>query len=55
LYVSDDSNVWHRAEFGKHRIEEDAYTTDLKTDTAQRFSMIQFRLGALGIIFEKAV
>ncbi|KAL2695743.1 hypothetical protein AAEP93_003836 [Penicillium crustosum] len=26
LYVSDDSNVWHRAEFGNHRIEEDAYT-----------------------------
>ncbi|KAJ5549717.1 hypothetical protein N7535_002346 [Penicillium sp. DV-2018c] len=26
LYISDDSNVWHRAEFGKHRIEEDAYT-----------------------------
>ncbi|KAJ5951471.1 uncharacterized protein N7479_009884 [Penicillium vulpinum] len=26
LYVSDDSIVWHRAEFGKHRIEEDAYT-----------------------------
>ncbi|KAJ5761856.1 uncharacterized protein N7511_005238 [Penicillium nucicola] len=26
LYISDDTNVWHRAEFGKHRIEEDAYT-----------------------------
>lgn len=26
LYVSDDSNTWHRAEFGSHRLEEDAYT-----------------------------
>lgn len=26
LYVSDDSSEWHRAEFGGHRIEEDAYT-----------------------------
>lgn len=26
LYVSDDSIVWHRAEFGKHRLEQDAYT-----------------------------
>ncbi|OJJ43691.1 hypothetical protein ASPZODRAFT_19408 [Penicilliopsis zonata CBS 506.65] len=26
LYVSDDARVWHRAEFGNHRLEEDAYT-----------------------------
>jgi hypothetical protein len=26
LYISDDASVWHRAEFGHHRIEEDAYT-----------------------------
>ena len=26
LFVSDDSVTWHRAEFGKHRLEEDAYT-----------------------------
>jgi photosystem II stability/assembly factor-like uncharacterized protein len=26
MYVSDDSLTWHRAEFGEHRLEEDAYT-----------------------------
>ncbi|KAJ5909191.1 Vacuolar protein sorting/targeting protein 10 [Penicillium taxi] len=26
LYISDDSTEWHRAEFGGHRIEQDAYT-----------------------------
>lgn len=26
LYISDDATEWHRAEFGGHRIEEDAYT-----------------------------
>lgn len=26
LFVSDDSSTWHRAVFGKHRLEEDAYT-----------------------------
>lgn len=26
LYVSDDSNEWHRAEFGGSRLEENAYT-----------------------------
>ena len=26
LYVSDDSKEWHRAEFGGHRIEQDAFT-----------------------------
>jgi Sortilin, neurotensin receptor 3,/Sortilin, neurotensin receptor 3, C-terminal len=26
LYVSDDSSQWHRAEFGKHKVMEEAYT-----------------------------
>jgi len=26
LYVSNNTQVWHRAEFGEHKIEEDAYT-----------------------------
>ncbi|KAJ5533678.1 Vacuolar protein sorting/targeting protein 10 [Penicillium frequentans] len=26
LYVSDDSHEWHRAEFGGHKVEKDAYT-----------------------------
>ena len=26
LYVTDDSSQWHRAEFGQHKVEEDAYT-----------------------------
>ncbi|KAK8162966.1 vacuolar protein sorting/targeting protein 10 [Phyllosticta citrichinensis] len=26
LYVTHDSNNWHRAEFGAHKLEEDAYT-----------------------------
>ena len=26
MYVTDDGSKWHRAEFGEHRLEEDAYT-----------------------------
>ena len=26
LYVTDDAQIWHRAHFGGHKIEEDAYT-----------------------------
>ena len=26
LFVTDDATIWHRCEFGQHRIEEDAYT-----------------------------
>lgn len=26
LYVTDDAKIWHRAEFGGHKIEQDAYT-----------------------------
>ncbi|KAF2763787.1 glycosyl hydrolase [Teratosphaeria nubilosa] len=26
MYVTDDSLTWHRAEFGEHKLEEDAYT-----------------------------
>ncbi|KAI9927316.1 vacuolar protein sorting/targeting protein PEP1 [Aspergillus wentii] len=26
LYVTDDAKTWHRAEFGSHRLEENAYT-----------------------------
>ncbi|KAK3112199.1 vacuolar protein sorting/targeting protein PEP1 [Teratosphaeriaceae sp. CCFEE 6253] len=26
MYVSDDAQNWHRAEFGGHKLEEDAYT-----------------------------
>ncbi|GME22228.1 hypothetical protein GTA08_BOTSDO13400 [Neofusicoccum parvum] len=26
LYVTDDTRTWHRAEFGQHRLKEDAYT-----------------------------
>ena len=26
MYVTDDANTWHRAEFGEHKLEEDAYT-----------------------------
>lgn len=26
MYVTDDSEIWHRAQFGEHKLEEDAYT-----------------------------
>ncbi|KAK4540808.1 hypothetical protein LTR36_008885 [Oleoguttula mirabilis] len=26
MYVTDDAQTWHRAEFGEHKLEEDAYT-----------------------------
>ncbi|KAK5130912.1 hypothetical protein LTR08_001576 [Meristemomyces frigidus] len=26
MYVTDDTKTWHRAEFGEHKLEEDAYT-----------------------------
>ncbi|KAJ5366905.1 hypothetical protein N7541_000846 [Penicillium brevicompactum] len=51
LYVSDDATVWHRAEFGTHRIEEDAYTilesTNYSIQIDVQTTMHKNRMGSL--------
>ncbi|CAG8216318.1 unnamed protein product [Penicillium salamii] len=51
LYVSDDATVWHRAEFGSHRIEEDAYTilesTNYSIQIDVQTTMHKNRMGSL--------
>lgn len=51
LYVSDDATVWHRAEFGSHRVEEDAYTilesTNYSIQIDVQTTMHKNRMGSL--------
>ncbi|KAF1992071.1 vacuolar protein sorting protein [Aulographum hederae CBS 113979] len=64
LYVTDDTKTWHRAEFGQHRIEEDAYTilestnysiqVDVRTTTKAEFGNL-FTSNSNGTYFTKNI
>ena len=53
LYVTDDSSQWHRAEFGRHRIEEDAYTILESTNYSIQLDVLNdFRpQNPMGVLF----
>lgn len=52
LYVTDDAVVWHRAEFGKHKLEEDAYTVLESTDYSIQVDVMNTgRFGSMGVLF----
>jgi photosystem II stability/assembly factor-like uncharacterized protein len=51
LYVTKDAKIWHRAEFGDHRIEQDAYTILESTNYSIQVQ-VQTVKGALdGVLF----
>ena len=43
LYVTDDSSTWHRAEFGQHKVEEDAYTILESTNYSMQVDVLGSR------------
>ncbi|TIA56848.1 Oligoxyloglucan reducing end-specific cellobiohydrolase [Aureobasidium pullulans] len=65
MYVTDDAKTWHRAEFGKHKLEENAYTllesTNYSIQVDLMASSITSPMGALftsnsnGTYFTKSI
>ncbi|EYE93807.1 vacuolar protein sorting/targeting protein 10 [Aspergillus ruber CBS 135680] len=52
LFVSDDSITWHRAEFGNHRLEEDAYTILESTNYSIQVGVLtSSRSNGMGTLF----
>lgn len=51
LYVTTDSITWHRAEFGDHRIEEDAYTILESTNYSLQVDVMNHQITDMGVLF----
>ncbi|KAL9621009.1 MAG: hypothetical protein Q9160_004527 [Pyrenula sp. 1 TL-2023] len=51
LYVSDDATTWHRAEFGDHKLEEDAYTILESTNYSIQVDVMTQQKTAMGAIY----
>ncbi|KAL1965296.1 hypothetical protein VTN77DRAFT_5898 [Rasamsonia byssochlamydoides] len=52
LYVTDDAKVWHRAEFGNHKLEEDAYTVLESTNYSIQVDVMNTgRMTNMGVLF----
>lgn len=52
LYVTDDASIWHRAEFGGRKIEEDAYTILESTNYSIQVDVLTTdRDSAMGVLF----
>ena len=43
MYVTDDASTWHRAEFGEHKLEEDAYTLLESTNYSMQVDVLTTR------------
>ncbi|KAF2467591.1 vacuolar protein sorting/targeting protein 10 [Lindgomyces ingoldianus] len=51
LYVTDDTEIWHRAEFGEGKIEEDAYTILESTNYSIQVDVVTQRLAYVGSLY----
>jgi hypothetical protein len=51
LYVTKDGAQWHRAEFGDHRIEEEAYTILESTNYSIQVDVMPDRFALMGTLF----
>ena len=51
LYVTDDTDSWHRAEFADHRVEEDAYTILESTNYSIQVDVMSSRTLETGALF----
>ena len=51
LYVTDDTVTWHRAEFGDHKVEEDAYTILESTNYSIQVDVQTSRFANVGALF----
>ncbi|KAF2088167.1 glycosyl hydrolase [Saccharata proteae CBS 121410] len=51
LYVTDDTKTWHRAQFGSHKLEENAYTILESTNYSIQVDVMSSRNAAMGNLF----
>ncbi|KAL5333603.1 hypothetical protein BJX70DRAFT_380489 [Aspergillus crustosus] len=51
LYVTIDTEKWHRAEFGDHRLEEDAYTVLESTNYSLQVDVLTNPYSGVGVLF----
>ncbi|KAJ5808952.1 vacuolar protein sorting/targeting protein PEP1 [Penicillium riverlandense] len=52
LFVSDDSVMWHRAEFDGHRLEEDGFTLLESTEYSMQVDVLDStNYGSMGVLF----
>jgi len=51
LYISDNAQEWHRAEFGDHRVEEDAYTLLESTNYSIQVDVQTQKHTSIGALF----
>jgi hypothetical protein len=51
LYVTTDAGTWHRAEFGDHKIEQDAYTILESTNYSIQVDVMSQRFSEMGALF----
>ncbi|KAL4783874.1 hypothetical protein BJX76DRAFT_328747 [Aspergillus varians] len=51
LYVTVDTEKWHRAEFGDHKLEEDAYTVLESTDYSLQVDVLTDLYSGMGVLF----
>lgn len=51
LYVTDDTKTWHRAEFGGHLVEEDAYTILESTNYSIQVDVKTSEFADMGVLF----
>ncbi|KAI9370967.1 hypothetical protein BJX61DRAFT_544121 [Aspergillus egyptiacus] len=51
LYVTVDTENWHRAEFGDHKIEEDAYTVLESTNYSLQVDVLTDPYNGMGVLF----
>lgn len=52
MYITDDTKTWHRAEFGEHKLEEDAYTLLESTNYSIQVDVMTSKpTSAMGVLF----
>ncbi|KAF2707916.1 vacuolar protein sorting/targeting protein 10 [Pleomassaria siparia CBS 279.74] len=51
LYVTDDTETWHRAEFGEEKIEEDAYTILESTNYSIQVDVMTSKYAFIGSLY----
>jgi photosystem II stability/assembly factor-like uncharacterized protein len=51
LYVTDDTDIWHRGEFGEGKIEEDAYTILESTNYSIQVDVMTSKFAFVGSLY----
>lgn len=51
LYVTQDTNTWHRAVFGDHKLEEDAYTILESTNYSVQVDVMTEKWSSMGSLY----